>query len=191
MKRGPGPSRKTPLKARTGLAAKPSPGGGLARRSPPPGGTQRDPGRSTPQREARAAQRSTWTKLQTAVLQRDGYRCAWCGRYDLALEVHHRAGKGMGGSRTLDHLANLISLCGWGNHTGCHGRAHTDRAAAEDAGMTVPRGVDPTGIPVGYIDGLWLLDDDGERRAVGAPGGAGLRPGSDGGDNSPGSWPAW
>lgn len=197
MKRGPGPARKTPLTAKQGLKATKgltthtelSPGGGPTRKSPPPGGVHDAPRRSTPQQRARAVQRSTWEGLRVLTLGRDGYRCAWCGRYDLALEVHHRALKGLGGSRTLDHPANLISLCGWGNHTGCHGRAHSDRVAAEDAGMTVARGTDPATIPVRYLDGLWLLDDDGERRAVGA--GTAPRPGSLGGDNSPGSWPAW
>lgn len=188
MKRGNGPSRKTPLKARTGLAATSSPGGGLTRRSPPPGGNQPDPARSSPQRQARAEQRNAWAGLRDLTLGRDGHRCAWCGRYDLALEVHHRAGKGMGGSRLLDHPANLITLHGWGNHTGCHGLAHTDRVLAEEAGMTVPRGTDPAGVPVKYIDGLYRLDDSGDRLPV--PG-CGPFDGNHTGPSSPGSPPAW
>jgi hypothetical protein len=192
VKRSTGLGRKTPLVAKTGLTTRielPR-GGGLDRRSPPPRGDQPAATRSTPQQRARAVQRATWQQLREATLARDGHRCAWCGRYDLALEVHHRAGKGMGGSRTLDHLANLVALCGWGNHTGCHGLAHSDREAASAAGMTVPRSTDPHPIAVTYHDGRWLLDDSGSRSPVAAPG-CGPFDGNHTGISSPGSCPAW
>lgn len=195
--------RNKPLTATKGLTVKKGleahkvlpRGAGLARRPPAPRGDQVPRQRSKPPPSpARAAQLTAWRDLQDAALLRDGYRCAWCGASDVRLEVHHRAGKGIGGSRELDHLANLVSLHGWGNHTGCHGRAHGaavgDREAALAAGMTLPRGTDPSTVPVLYHDGLWLLDDSGSRVSCETPG-CGPLLGNHTGDNSAGSYPAW
>lgn len=74
----------------------------------------------------------------------------------------------MGGSKLLDHPANLVALCGWGNHTGDHGWAHTWAAThAAAVGLVVPQGEDIAGWSVLYPDGGWyLLDDDGDRTRV-------------------------
>ena len=57
---------------------------------------------------------------QTATDRADG-RCEGCG-LPAPLERHHRRFRSRGGKTTPE---NLILLCGWGNHTGCHGRAHS------------------------------------------------------------------
>ncbi|WP_136043328.1 HNH endonuclease [Microbacterium sp. K22] len=59
-------------------------------------------------------------KVRTAVHERAKGRCEGCGRI-APLELHHRKYRSRGGKHTA---SNLVALCGWGNHTGCHGRAH-------------------------------------------------------------------
>ena len=75
--------------------------------------------------------------------------CEICG-IKPATETHHRQYRSRGGR---DTVSNLIHVCGWGNHTGCHGRAHT---SGQENGWSVPSGLDPAGIPVLYR-GQWML----------------------------------
>lgn len=97
-------------------------------------------------------------KLRALIIERDE-TCARCGA-EVPLEVHHRARKGMGGSRLLDHPANLIALCGLGNVTGCHGWAHTAPEAAEQ-GLRLGPGQEPADVAILH-HGVWvLLTDDG------------------------------
>ena len=59
------------------------------------------------------------------VEQRSGGMCeANCGR--AANDIHHRRPLGRGG---MHNLANLIHLCGFGNHDNgmCHGLAHANK----------------------------------------------------------------
>lgn len=92
-------------------------------------------------------------------------RCEWCGRRESALQLHHRLFRSRGGSHGPE---NLLALCGSGNHSGCHGRAHGasagDTEAALAAGVTIPRGGEPRGVPVmSVIFGLWAwLREDGD-----------------------------
>lgn len=111
------------------------------------------------------------TKVRKLVLARDGGACVRCGGTG-ALELHHRRYKSRGGKHDA---SNLVSVCGWGNHTGCHGWAHTD-TKAPGAGYSLPSGrIIPREIPVlMYAPGVqpfgslaWaLLDDDGGRNYV-------------------------
>lgn len=81
--------------------------------------------------------------------------CEACGTAP-ATEVHHRRYKSRGGGH---EVSNLFHVCGRGNHTGCHGKAHK---GAEGLGWSVKSGAfAPSVIPVWY-QGSWVqLDDDG------------------------------
>lgn len=77
-----------------------------------------------------------------------------------ASDIHHRRFLSRGGKH---NLANLVALCGSGNHTGCHGLAHSGNApdgwaikAADSRGESDVPFVDLRGIE-------WKLDDDGGR----------------------------
>lgn len=48
--------------------------------------------------------------------------CEVCGKAR-ATEVHHILHRSHGGP---DSPENLLHVCGWGNTSGCHGKAHTD-----------------------------------------------------------------
>lgn len=63
-------------------------------------------------------------KVRATVLARADGRCEGCGN-TAPLELHHRRFRSRGGKHTVP---NLVALCGWGNHTGCHGRAHNPGA---------------------------------------------------------------
>lgn len=60
-----------------------------------------------------------------------------------ATEAHHRLYRSRGGA---DTLSNALHLCGWGNHTGCHGVAHT--VVGEVRGWSVRSGFSPLLVPV-------------------------------------------
>ena len=94
------------------------------------------------------------SKNRRIVEQRSGGVCESCGD-NPASDVHHRQYRSRGGSHDVH---NLIHLCGWGNHTGCHGRAHTD---GEREGLSIRRGFRSILQPVLYR-GVWVhLEDDG------------------------------
>lgn len=98
------------------------------------------------------------TAMREAVLNRDGYFCIRCGRSIMGgyYSLHHRRRKGMGGSRLLDTMANLITLCGSGT-TKCHGFVHTEASWDDSYGLgwMVPNGVTPEEWPVWCFDEQW------------------------------------
>ena len=61
-------------------------------------------------------------RIRDAVLERDGWRCADCGRGGV-LEVHHVVHVEDGGTDALD---NLVALC-----PPCHGDRHHVRTSPE------------------------------------------------------------
>ena len=61
-------------------------------------------------------------RVRRLIVARSGGVCEGCGHAD-ATEMHHRKYKSRGGK---DTPSNALHLCGWGNHTGCHGAAHSD-----------------------------------------------------------------
>lgn len=65
--------------------------------------------------------------VRAQILQRAGGRCESCGTTTDHLEIHHRRYRSRGGPGTAE---NGLALCGWGNHTGCHGWAHSGALAA-------------------------------------------------------------
>lgn len=102
-------------------------------------------------------------RVRALVLARAGDVCEICG-VGGALELHHRRYRSRGGKHTA---ANLVALCGWGNHTGHHGWAHTD-PLAHDWGVSLHSWDDPLTSPLwSALRGAWgLLDDAGEWHAV-------------------------
>lgn len=87
---------------------------------------------------------------------RSGGLCEACGRVP-AREKHHRQYRSRSGS---DVASNLLDLCGWGNHTGCHGVAHSKRG--HDLGLSVHSWDSPDAVAVVHaVHGLVLLDDVG------------------------------
>ena len=107
----------------------------------------------------------TWpAKVSKLIETRSGGLCEGCGVRE-ASEKHHRKFKSRGGK---NELVNALHLCGWGNHTGCHGEAHTDPERTVD-GWSVNSWDDPRSKPVLYR-GRWVfLLPDGGVADVGVP----------------------
>ena len=81
---------------------------------------------------------------------------AGCGRR--AVDIHHRRFLSRGGKH---NIANLLALCGSGNHSGCHGVAHSGRAPA---GWAISRHERRTEAEVPFVDladRSWWLDEMG------------------------------
>jgi hypothetical protein len=82
--------------------------------------------------------------------------CEGCG-VSQATQAHHRQYRSRGGS---DLLSNALHLCGSGNHTGCHGIAHT--LIGEQLGWSIRSGFDPAIVPVfRKFDGTWWRNHEG------------------------------
>lgn len=90
--------------------------------------------------------------------------CEGCGGAK-ATQAHHRQYRSRGGP---DTLSNALHLCGSGNHTGCHGIAHT--AKGEALGWSIRSGFDPLEIPalliVDFTEVWRTLDDAGDHADV-------------------------
>lgn len=82
--------------------------------------------------------------------------CEICGKAR-ATQVHHRLHRSHG---TLDVPANLLHVCGTGNHTGCHGLAHSDSDRYAN-GWAVKSGGNPALTPVLYRGRLMILTAEG------------------------------
>jgi hypothetical protein len=81
--------------------------------------------------------------------------CEICGVRQ-ATELHHRQYRSRGGRH---EVANLLHVCGWGNHTGCHGKGHNP--GAHENGWAVASGLNPEEVRVMYR-GQWMrLTGDG------------------------------
>jgi len=93
---------------------------------------------------------------------RAGGACEGCGAENVPLEHHHRKFKSRGG---LGVVENDALLCGWGNHTGCHGRAHGPKPPV---GWSVASWSDPGEIEFEDLHGnRWLFLPDGTKTCVG------------------------
>lgn len=76
---------------------------------------------------------------------RSGGVCEGCGEHP-ATQAHHRQYKSRGGRGVIE---NAIHLCGSGNHSGCHGDAHTDEGEA--IGWSIRSGYDPLEVPAQIV----------------------------------------
>lgn len=96
------------------------------------------------------------------VYARDNYRCAHCGRND-TLTIQHRAGRGMGGSKKADRLANLVTLC-WQANVTLESDAEFARLG-RDKGWKISRWDDPEEVPVFYAPegAFFMLNHRGTR----------------------------
>lgn len=101
--------------------------------------------------------------VRAVVDARDEHACVFCG--NPASDRHHRRFKGMGGSSLpdTDSPQNIVALCGLGNTSGCHGRAHSEPEWARANGYRVPNGTDPLTVPITHHAWgvCWLLADGG------------------------------
>lgn len=103
-------------------------------------------------------------KVRDKAADRSKLRCEGCGGPG-PFELHHRQYKSRGGQNVL---SNALVLCGWGNHTGCHGRAHSK--AGEEDGWAVRSGFVPAEVEVVHaIYGVVLLGDDGSVTRIQQP----------------------
>ncbi len=80
--------------------------------------------------------------------------CEGCGD-NPAREFHHRQYKSRGGKDTIE---NCLHLCGFGNTSGCHGKAHS---ADHPEGWAVHSWAIPQHEPVALHYGRALLNPDG------------------------------
>jgi hypothetical protein len=105
---------------------------------------------------------SKWPQeVRNTVAKRSKLLCEGCGSSS-PLQLHHRQYKSRGGK---DTVSNALALCGSGNHSGCHGRAHTGEG--ERLGWSVRSGFDPGEVPVVCPDGVERkLIEDGSLQAV-------------------------
>jgi len=111
--------------------------------------------------------RNNLDKLRRIVFVRDGEECIAKGVFGFCgggLTLQHRAGRGMGGSASMDTFHNLITMCA------IHNELETASAdfhrLCVKAGWSMPRWVHDQGftdvIPVWYPGrGFFLLEDDG------------------------------
>ena len=104
----------------------------------------------------------TWPKrVADLIRQRSDGVCEGCGQR-AATEMHHRRLKSRGGQNAVE---NGLHLCGWGNHTGCHGTAHSGEG--HELGWSVNSWADPKLVPVLYRGVMSWLTDDGRVVDVG------------------------
>jgi hypothetical protein len=102
------------------------------------------------------------TANRRTVENRSGGICEGCGRRP-ATDIHHRKYKSRGGTHDVE---NLFALCGGpggmagGNHSGCHGVAHS--AEGHELGWSVHSWSDPAVVPVLYRGVMRRLTADGK-----------------------------
>lgn len=153
LRQGKPLERNTPM-PRTGITRKPRPNGPVKTRSesthiPDP--------------------------IRDAVLERDGYSCARCGRYlvgTIRYGLQHRKPRKGGGSKLLHTMANLVTLCGWSVDKGtCTAWVEiVDRPQATAEGWLIPDGlITPGEWRVRRLDGAWLQPGDEMTPAVPHP----------------------
>jgi len=96
--------------------------------------------------------------------ERAGGRCEGCGRLAAHLEAHHRKFRSRGGLGTPE---NGAMLCGWGNHTGCHGAAHGQGDYDKEWGWSLQSWQNPAEEPFVDLRGeVWNFLPDGTKVAL-------------------------
>lgn len=126
----------------------------------------RKPARPKAARVASAVSSSTIpAAIRKDVLRRDAWQCQRCARSITGIRagIQHRRPRGMGGSKLLHTMANLVLLCGWADDpdTCTHWVERQDRPAATRDGWLVPMGMAPEEWPVFRFGTRWELPGDG------------------------------
>lgn len=123
--------------------------------------------------------------VKHAVIRRDGGFCllALPGCTGEAQTTDHRANRGIGGSRVLNHPVNLVAACTLCNGAKADGRSQTLNGLADRGLYIVPAATHAKTLerarmsPVEYLDGEWyLLVDEHTRVHVPASSVEGRRP---------------
>lgn len=108
-------------------------------------------------------------KTRALLRQRSSGRCEVCHRLP-ATDAHHRKYKARGGSHDI---VNLLDLCGGesgmsgGNHSGCHGIAHSQ--LGEERGLSTPSWEAEGGTFLDNHGRSWTLTPDGRREPTEGP----------------------
>ena len=102
--------------------------------------------------------------IRDAVLARDDWRCQRCGQdisnWYTPYSLQHRRPRGMGGSKLLHTMANLVTLCGTATSPGhCHSAVEGDRGS-NAVGWLVPNGATPEHWPVLRFGEWWEQPGD-------------------------------
>ena len=109
-------------------------------------------------------------RIRDRVFERDGYMCVDCGT-PYTLTIQHRANRGMGGSKNLDRMSNLITMCV--THNGLLESDAEYAGRGREYGWKVHRNrtVAPEDVPVFYrpLQAWVYLGDDGSRLTVDTP----------------------
>ena len=108
-------------------------------------------------------------KNRAIVATRSGGVCEGCG-LRRATDVHHRQYRSRGGTHAV---SNLLALCGGagglpgGNHTGCHGVAHSGHKG-EALGWAIRSNYDPLLVPKfrTFDATWWRFDNDGGKEQI-------------------------
>ena len=98
---------------------------------------------------------------EALIIKRDQGCCARCGKpvthleRGIAWSIHHRCGRGMGGSKApwINAASAGAILCGSGT-TGCHGEVESDRQLSYDTGWLVRRNGRARPIDVPYLHAI-------------------------------------
>jgi hypothetical protein len=93
--------------------------------------------------------------------------CAHCGSAGQDLIPHHRANRGMGGSKSRNRPSNIMVICSEAN--GLMESSATFATLARYYGWKLLSNQDPTKTPARLWDGWQLLDDNFGRRATAEP----------------------
>jgi hypothetical protein len=97
--------------------------------------------------------------IKNDVLKRDQFECQRCRRsiYGIRAAIQHRRPRGMGGSKLLHTMANLVLLCGFTEDPGTCTRwvEIEDRQGATRDGWLVPMGYAPEEWRVRRFGRLW------------------------------------
>lgn len=115
------------------------------------------PKKQTWKSKAKTPKKGPSARTVGLLLARSGGVCELCWQAE-ATEIHHRKYRSRGGGH---ELANLLHVCGMGNTSGCHGRAHSGVGA--DNGWSVHAWQHPDVVPVLRPDGrFYIPTDDGQ-----------------------------
>lgn len=156
MKRGTAQLARTPMTRKAGMP-----------RAVPPVPSAR-PRAQRARKTTKVTRTGPTPAVRALVTARDHGLCVRCGQP--ATNQDHRRGRGAGGTKgdlleLINEPAWLITLCGQGNTSGCHGWKENNRHDAEREGYRLPRnGIhrDAEQVPVLTRTGWRLFLNDGK-----------------------------